>query len=503
VDYALAQLEVAPFFPLDIAQAGIKLTPGFVATQGVDALGPGAKLLAETTALVVVFLGGAAIGAVAGRLRLERTWSNVLPLVAVVLALVAAAQFVAGTLPDAISLGVLALSFVGWSIVLVWVLRHISAAPQQLEPSADRGRRNFLWRAGSALLFVAAGGGALGEVLRRAQETALAEAIARGDTVPGAALGAVAGLSFPVFDPSFTPGVGARPEATPPPALYVVSSEVRSPRVDPTNWRLTISGLVDRPLTLSYAELQSMTSVEQASTLTCISNEVGGGLTGTGVWSGVVLRTLLDAAGISGQPMAVVLRSVTGYADAIPLERALDERTLVAYGFGGDALLREHGFPARLIVPGLYGMKNVKWLDGIEVVGQDYRGYWEERGWDPTATVRTLSTVDTGNSALGNPSQVPAESGEVVLGGYAFAGARGISRVELNIDDSGWQAAHLKASTSDITWQPWRFAWNASSADHLVSVRTFDGTGAMQPAESSPPHPAGASGWHTLRIHVD
>jgi hypothetical protein len=246
-----------------------------------------------------------------------------------------------------------------------------------------------------------------------------------------------------------------------------------------------------------------MTSVEQANTLTCISNEVGGGLTGTGVWSGVRLRTLLDAVGVSGQSVAVILRSVTGYADAIPLERALDERTLVAYGFGGEALSREHGFPARLIVPGLYGMKNVKWLSGIEVVGQDYRGYWEERGWDPTATVRTLSTVDTGNSALGNPSQVPAESGEVVLGGYAFAGARGISRVELNIDDSGWQAAHLKGSTSDITWQPWRFAWSASSADHLVSVRAFDGTGAMQTAKSSPPHPAGATGWHTVRIHVD
>ena len=152
VDYALAQLEVAPFFPLDIAQAGIKLTPGFVATQGIDALGPGAKLVAETTALVVVVLGGAAIGAVAGRLGLERTWSNVLPLVAVVLALVAGAQFVAGTLSDAISLGVLALSFVGWGIVLVWLLRHISPAPQQLEPSADRGRRNFFLRAGSALL---------------------------------------------------------------------------------------------------------------------------------------------------------------------------------------------------------------------------------------------------------------------------------------------------------------------------------------------------------------
>jgi DMSO/TMAO reductase YedYZ molybdopterin-dependent catalytic subunit len=221
-----------------------------------------------------------------------------------------------------------------------------------------------------------------------------------------------------------------------------------------------------------------MTSVEQASTLTCISNEVGGGLTGTGVWSGVRLRTLLDAVGVSGEPVAVVLRSVTGYADTIPLQDALDERTLVAYGFGGEALLREHGFPARLIVPGLYGMKNVKWLSGIEVVGQDFTGYWEERGWDQTATVRTQSTVDTGNSALGNASGVRSDNG-------------------------GWQPAQLKTPASDITWRPWRFVWSVNPGDHVVSVRSYDGSGSLQPAASSPPHPAGASGWHTLNIQVD
>jgi len=153
-------------------------------------------------------------------------------------------------------------------------LRHLALAPEKVDPTASRGRRDFLRRAGSVLLLVAAGGGALGEVLRRGQEAALAAAIARGDPVPGVALGAVAGPAFPVVDPSFTHGIGARPEATPPPALYVVSSEVRSPRVDPAAWHLTIGGLVDTPLTLSYAELRSMTSVEQASTLTCIRTKL-------------------------------------------------------------------------------------------------------------------------------------------------------------------------------------------------------------------------------------
>jgi hypothetical protein len=148
-------------------------------------------------------------------------------------------------------------------------------------------------------------------------------------------------------------------------------------------------------------------------------------------------------------------------------------------------------------------MKNVKWLSGIEVVGQDFTGYWEERGWDQTATVRTQSTVDTGNSALGNASGVRSDNGMVALGGYAFAGARGISSVELRIDDGGWQPAQLKTPASDITWRPWRFAWSANPGDHVISVRSFDGSGSLQPAESTPPHPAGASGWHTLNIQVD
>ena len=230
---------------------------------------------------------------------------------------------------------------------------------------------------------------------------------------------------------------------------------------------------------------------------------MGGGLTGTEVWTGVPLRVLLDFAGVSATASTVVLRSVTGYADAIPLDRALDERTLVAYGFGGQALTREHGFPARLIVPGLYGVKNVKWLSGIEVADQDHRGYWQERGWDRAAVVRTHSTIDTGNPSLGNADRIRSENGLVVLGGYAFAGIRGISRVELNVDDAGWRPVHLKEPGSEISWRPWRYAWHATPGEHVVTVRAIDGDCVVQSPESLPPHPSGASGWHTLRLRVE
>jgi hypothetical protein len=287
------------------------------------------------------------------------------------------------------------------------------------------------------------------------------------------------------------------------PVVYGVSSEVRTPRVEVADWRLTLGGLVKNPLSLSYAELRALEPVDQPSTLTCISNEVGGGLTGTGVWTGVPLRALLDVAGISTAASTVVLRSVSGYAEAIPLDRALDARTLVAYGFGGQALTRAHGFPARLIVPGLYGFKNVKWLSSIDVAGQDHPGFWEERGWDPSAVVRTQSTIDTGNSALGNADRIRSKNGLVVLGGYAFAGIRGVSRVELNVDGAGWQPVQLQESGSDITWRPWRYEWRTTPGEHVVTVRATDGGGVVQSSESLPPHPSGASGWHTLRLRVE
>jgi DMSO/TMAO reductase YedYZ molybdopterin-dependent catalytic subunit len=453
----------------------------------------------------LVLLTGAAAGGIVARFGLQRDWSNILPLGAVAVALVAAAQTVAGTLPDALSLAGTAILLVGWAAILLGVLRPMAPTPVPPTRPANPARRNFLGLTATILVAVAAGGGVIGELLRRAQETALAQAIAHGDPVPGAPLATEANraAAFPVPDPGFQPGPGTRPEATPLSALYVVSSEVRSPRVEAADWRLMLGGLVNSPLSLSYAELRALDSVDQVSTLTCISKEVGGGLTGTNVWTGVPLRVLLGLAGVSATASTVILRSVTGYADAIPLDRALDERTLVAYGFGGQALTREHGFPARLIVPGLYGVKNVKWLSGIEVAGQDYQGYWQERGWDPALVVRTQSTIDTGNPALGNAGRIRSENGLVVLGGYAFAGSRGITSVELNIDGAGWQPVQLKEPGSDISWRPWRYAWRATSGEHIVTVRAIDGDGVVQSAESLPPHPSGASGWHTLRLRVE
>src|SRR5262249_15089721 len=159
----------------------------------------------------------------------------------------------------------------------------------------------------------------------------------------------------------------------------------------------------------------------------------------------------------------VVLRSVEGYSDSIPLDRAMLGQNLIAYGMNGTTLPVDHGFPARLIVPGIYGMKNVKWLSEIEVVGEDYQGFWEQRGWSDSAIVKTQSTIDTGNPDLGNTQQVKLENGVVVLGGYAFAGDRGISKVEVQVDGGAWEPAQLKRPTSSLTWREWRYEWKATA----------------------------------------
>jgi DMSO/TMAO reductase YedYZ molybdopterin-dependent catalytic subunit len=564
--YLLAQLQVVAFIPLDIAEAIVQLTPGAIATQGIEAFGPLAKILIEVSSILVFLSAGTLVGAVIARRRFHTLLPGSLVVGLVGLALTLLIQVMAGRLPDAPSLGGTALALLGWAVLLVWLLRRALAAPARVpEAPITRGdRRAFLVRSGGALLTVAVGSAAIGELLRQATDAPLTQEAGGASALPGAALAAPATASAGqpssvssrgpaavstsvnstapssapssgpapsapaaaqpraptssaapahptvepgagagvVDDPAFAPGVGVRPELTPAEQLYIVQATFSPPRVDASQWRLVIKGLVDHPLTLSYDELRALPRIDQTSTLTCISNEVGGKLIGNITWSGTRLRDLLQLAGVQPGAVDVVLRSLEGYTDSIPLERALSRQNLIVYGMNGAALTRNHGFPARLIVPGIYGMKNVKWLKEIEVVGEDYQGFWQKRGWSDTAIVKTQAALDTGNPALGNEQTVPLEDGQVVLGGYAFAGDRGISAVEVRIDGGDWQPAQLKQPTSQLTWREWRYAWAAKPGTHTVVVRATDGDGQLQTSENALPHPDGASGWHTLQIVV-
>ena len=286
------------------------------------------------------------------------------------------------------------------------------------------------------------------------------------------------------------------PEITPVPEHYVVSKNVISPRVPADRWSLRITGLVDNELTLGLEELMALEAVERPCALTCISNPVGGELIGNSVWTGVRMRDLLASAGIQGDATEVILRAADNYSDSFPLEAAVADGTIVAYLQNGEPLTVDHGFPARVLVPGIYGMKNVKWVNVIELASQDHQGYWQTRGWSDSAIVQTMSRIDSAEA-------VRLEDGSVMVGGVAFAGLRGIQAVQVSVDGGAtWRDAQVQNALNEFSWNLWGFGWRADPGTYEVLVRAVDGTGEVQTGERERPLPDGATGYHRVRVTV-
>src|SRR5579884_859955 len=288
-------------------------------------------------------------------------------------------------------------------------------------------------------------------------------------------------------------------EVTPVDEFYSVSKNFfTDPTVDGASWRLEVGGKVERPFTISYDELRALPPVEDYRTLICISNEVGGDLIGNAHWRGVRLRDLLDRAGPAPGAYKVVFTCADDYTDSIHLEKAVHPDTLLVYEMNGAPLPPKHGYPARLLVPDIYGMKNVKWLRKIEVSTQDYRGFWQQRGWDDEAVIKTMSRIDTVKSY----SAVNDEP--LLLGGIAFAGARGIDRVEYSVDGGQtWQDAELKPPLGFATWVLWVAEWTPPGpGQYTVKVRATDKTGVVQTALVADPLPDGASGLHAVVLRT-
>jgi DMSO/TMAO reductase YedYZ molybdopterin-dependent catalytic subunit len=299
---------------------------------------------------------------------------------------------------------------------------------------------------------------------------------------------------------AFTGIKGLTPEITSNRLHYTVDESIIDPVVDADSWALVVDGLVGQPLRLRYADLLAMPAVEQYVTLQCISNYVGGDLVSTALWTGVPLADVLArAGGVSGRAVRVAFHAVGGYTDSLPVAKAMERTTLVAYGMNGTSLPRAHGYPARIIVPGIYGMKNVKWLQRIEVVDYDYRGYWQRTdGWDNIATVKTASRIDV-------PAELAAVRGAATVAGLAWAGERGIKAVEVSLDGgSTWRRAVLRRELARAAWRQWRLPWQpTSSGKVLLKVRAVDGRGQLQTAAEAPTHPSGASGYHQIEVVVD
>ena len=273
------------------------------------------------------------------------------------------------------------------------------------------------------------------------------------------------------------------------------------PQIDPASWRLRIGGMVDNPYEITFDEIQAMDLSDYVITLSCVSNRVGGDLVGNAVWTGIPLSVLLDRAGVQPGADQVVGRSVDDWTAGFPTPLVYDGRNaILAIGMNGDFLPTDHGFPARLVVAGLYGyVSAVKWLDEIQLTTWDgFDGYWVPRGWSKEGPMKTQSRID-----------VPAAGRGLVAGqttpiaGIAWAPTRGVERVEVNINDQGWMACELGEALGDESWVQWHRQWTPTAGRHQIQVRATDGDGVTQSGRQVPPAPNGAEGWHTITVTVD
>jgi DMSO/TMAO reductase YedYZ molybdopterin-dependent catalytic subunit len=481
-----------PFPPLGLAQRLLRLVPGPLAVFFVERLGH----LALRLFAIGFTVGAILVGGVAGVL-VARTRSRAAAWVAgALLALLALGGYRAQPgAPSLVLYGVLvAVAGCAYALGLRGALDRLERDPV---PAPARGlgrtRREFLRAA------VGAGGLlALGLGINRLTGgfgDRGGQPLARPAGAPP-----VEPAAMPVAtadDQAFAAIKGLTPEVTPNRLHYTVDESIIDPDIDAGAWHLTVDGLVARPARLGYADLVAMPAVEQYVTLQCISNFVGGDLVSTARWTGVPLADVLAlAGGASERAVRVVFHAVGGYSDSLPVAKALDRTTVVAYGMNGESLPRAHGYPARIIVPGIYGMKNVKWVERIEVVDYEYQGYWQRSdGWDNVATIKTASRIDV-------PAELSAVSGQATVAGVAWAGDRGIRAVEVSLDDGRtWRPAVLRRELARAAWRQWRLPWRPGTVGRSrIQVRAVDGRGQLQTAIPAQPHPDGASGYDEVDV---
>ncbi|HET9919766.1 MAG TPA: molybdopterin-dependent oxidoreductase, partial [Ktedonobacteraceae bacterium] len=295
------------------------------------------------------------------------------------------------------------------------------------------------------------------------------------------------------------PAQGLSPEVTSNDQFYIVSKNLFSdPTVAAASWNLTVYGEVEHPFELSYQQMLAQPMKQQYESLMCISNDVGGQYMSNALWEGVPLADLLHRAGVKPGASKVVFYAADDYSDSIHLSKALEPTTLLAVRMNKATLPQGHGFPVRMLVPGIYGMKHCKWLTRIEVVNTNYQGYWQQRGWSDAAPVRLTSRIDTPLTGATLTANKPT-----YIAGVAFSGNKGISEVDVSVDDGQtWRRATLKHPLSDLTWVLWELDWQPGAGNYTVLVRAVDLEGNVQDPNEAPPLPNGSSGYHTIVVSV-
>lgn len=371
-------------------------------------------------------------------------------------------------------------------------LRRMTGPGAEPDPAAEpAGRRGFLRTAGLVLGGAAVAGFAGRWVAGRRGVSEARDDLARELPDPAEPAGPVPGgadLAVPDLA-SYVTGNDS---------FYLIDTALVKPQVDPATWQLRIKGRVRRPYTVTFDELLDMPMIERYITLACVSNQVGGDLIGNARWLGVPVAGLIEAAEPLPGADQVVSRSVDGWTCGTPTAALLDGRdAMLAVGMNGEPLPVDHGFPVRMVVPGLYGYVSAcKWIVEIELSSfDDFDAYWVPRGWAQQAPVKTQSRIDT--------PRRHATAGPVTVAGVAWAQHRGIERVEVRVDGGDWQEATLADTVSVDTWRQWSWRWeSATPGRHELAVRATDTDGLIQPEEQSEPAPDGATGWHTIQVEV-
>ena len=400
-----------------------------------------------------------------------------------------AASGVASLLDAQANLSSLAPTLVS-GVTTIYVLRWLGAKKKDSEAAGGSLTRRELLKVGAILGAVSISASALGKAL--SQKTTVArERIAIALPKP------LKFLTKPPADPALKIA-GLSPFFTPNEDFYRIDTALSIPNLSVDDWSLEIVGMVANPLTITYAQLSARPVFELDDTIACVSNEIGGPLVGNARWLGVRLDDLIREAQPTPDADQIMGYSYDGFTAGFPLATLDGRDAMIAIGMNGEALPAAHGFPARIIVPGLYGyVSATKWLVRIELTRFDKKqGFWISRGWSERAPIKTQSRIDT--PAPG--TQISA--GTVAIAGVAWAPTRGISKVEVRVGSASWRVANLAEVMADTTWRQWWIDWDAKAGDYIIAVRATDGDGDVQSEQYVPIEPNGAEGWHSVNVRV-
>lgn len=522
------QLMMLPFVPFDAFDWLARVLPGDIITIGIDGIvslitafnlgdtSQTAKAIEQFMAIVLFILFGAVLGILIAwgikRWPDSRQWvGSIVGFLA--LFLVWIVELGLGSLAQPIvDLLWLALVFAGWGWIMGKVLLDIETALTEETPAdlPQTSRREALIRLVAASAGVAIGAFGLGRLLGPSRQvtgasrpleelapTANAPSTIQPSPTPLAPSTPLQQTAVAVTRDQISPAPGTRPELTSNDEFYRIDINTRPPTIGEDEWQLEVTGLFERSANLSLNDLMEYPAITQPITLSCISNRVGGDLIGTSNWTGLRLRDLMEDLGLQPEARSLVVEAEDGFHETVIMEDILDPRTLLVYGMNGQTLPVDHGFPLRIYIPDRYGMKQPKWITRITAVDSQPDGYWVRRGWSLEARPQIVSVIDT------VATDEPTADGLIPIGGIAWAGERGISKVELQFNDGDWLEATLRTPPlSPLTWFQWRYDWEATPGSYDIRVRATDGTGQLQIEEVTPVRPDGATGYHSTSVRI-